>query len=195
MMPDGLTITRKPGRVDWQQQHSEPCTRVACALFVGFAIISALLCGSIANAEETVLRDIPGITTADQFPGACVDCHVNMPDRKMDVRIGTLMKQWYEKVDPKIVKRVQTTMPGGRALKGRHPVLPADGLRDIPASCRSCHRSASREAPPLGPMLHVLHLTGGAENHYIKLFGGACTYCHKFDAGTGQWKLPSGPEK
>jgi len=195
-MLNRLTITSKLAVVGWVQQHSEPCVAILRKILCVFAIFSALVSASVAHTEETAVREIPGITAADRFPSGCVDCHVNMPDRKMDVRIGTLMRKWYNKVDPKVVERTQATVPGGgRGLTGRHPVLPDGSLRDIPASCRSCHRNDATAAPPLGPMLHALHLRGGAENHYIKLFGGECTHCHKLDARTGRWKLPSGPEK
>jgi hypothetical protein len=40
------------------------------------------------------LPQIPGVTAPDQFPRGCVDCHVNRPDLKMDVRISTIMRQW-----------------------------------------------------------------------------------------------------
>jgi hypothetical protein len=44
-------------------------------------------------------------------------------------------------------------------------------------------------------MVHLIHLTGGQENHYIAIFQGECTHCHKFNPNTGKWFLPSGTEK
>jgi len=29
----------------------------------------------------------------------------------------------------------------------------------------------------------------------MTLFQGECTHCHKLDAMTGKWSMPSGPEK
>lgn len=45
-------------------------------------------------------RQIPGVNAEDRFPDGCVSCHINMPDRKMDTRISTLMTQWNESVAP-----------------------------------------------------------------------------------------------
>jgi len=44
-------------------------------------------------------------------------------------------------------------------------------------------------------MLHALHLTGGKDNHFLTIFQGGCTNCHKFDAASARWTVPSGPEK
>jgi hypothetical protein len=59
----------------------------------------------------------------------------------------------------------------------------------------TCHSKRSKTAPPLAALLHLVHFTGGDENHFLTIFQGECTYCHKFDTKTGVWKIPSGPEK
>jgi hypothetical protein len=43
-------------------------------------------------------------------------------------------------------------------------------------------------------MAHPVHLTGGDENHFMTLFQGECTHCHKLDRATGAWSIPSAPE-
>ena len=141
------------------------------------------------------MSEIPGITSEDRFPGGCVDCHVKMPDRSMDVRLSAQMRPWYREVDRRVLDRLEPMQPRGAARVGPHPVLQPDVFRDVPASCRACHVSGADAAPSLGPMLHLLHLTGGRENHFMTLFGGECTHCHKLDPGTGRLSLPSGPEK
>ncbi len=139
-------------------------------------------------------REIPGITAKDAFPGGCVDCHIYWKDMDLDTRFSTHMKQWSEKVDPKLLARVQPFAPEGLTLKGKHPAATAS-LKDIPAACLKCHSKTSKMAPPFGRMLHGIHLGGGKESPYLTFFQGECTHCHKLDLKTGTWSMPSGPEK
>jgi hypothetical protein len=117
-----------------------------------------------------------------------------MPDMKLDVRLSTLMGQWTEKVDPVLLAKAQAAAPQGLVLKGKHPNA-AGSLKDVPARCLTCHSKASTTAPPFSRMLHRIHLTGGGENHFMTLFQGECTHCHKLDATSGGWTLPSGAER
>jgi len=139
-------------------------------------------------------RKIPGINAEDRFPGGCVDCHLNYTDMKMDTRISTLMKQWTTAVDPKLLAKAQATAPSGMTLKGKHPNVDAS-LKDIPSGCLKCHAKGSKTAPPFSRMLHAFHLSGGEENHFMTMFQGECTHCHKIDVSTGEWSMRSGPEK
>jgi hypothetical protein len=146
-----------------------------------------------ASAATPAVRKIPGINVADPYPKACVDCHVNRPS--MDARLGTQMQQWMAgKVNPALLATVQGSAPAGLKLKGKHPDA-ADALDDVPAACAECHSDDSKKAPPLAGMVHRIHLTGGDKNHFMTEFQGECTYCHKLDAATGAWTVPSGPEK
>lgn len=64
-------------------------------VFASMAVIAGPAAGAppeSGTAPAPVLRPIPGITAEDPFPRGCVDCHVNMPDRNMDVRLSTLMR-------------------------------------------------------------------------------------------------------
>jgi hypothetical protein len=139
-------------------------------------------------------RAIPGITAKDEYPRPCVDCHLNYVEQKTDLRFSTLVKQWNEKVEPALLKKVTGSAPPGLTLKGKHPVA-AGALRNIPAGCLPCHGSASKMAPSFARMMHAIHLTGGRDNLFLTLFQGECTHCHKLNAITGQWSLPSGPER
>jgi hypothetical protein len=38
-------------------------------------------------------------------------------------------------------------------------------------------------------------LTGGTNNVFVTTFKGDCTHCHKLDAKTGAWSMPSGAEQ
>jgi hypothetical protein len=42
--------------------------------------------------------------------------------------------------------------------------------------------------------MHTVHLTG-AKNEFVASYKSDCTACHKLNATTGEWTLPSGPEK
>jgi hypothetical protein len=139
-------------------------------------------------------RQIPGLTVEDKFPNGCVDCHINMPDIKQDERISTLMSRWNKNVEAKLLKKAQAVASADVTLKGIHP--PASGsLKNIPAACTTCHSKTSRTAPPFAALLHAIHLTGGNDNHFLTIFQGECTHCHKMNVTTGVWTMPSGQEK
>jgi hypothetical protein len=167
------------------------------------AFMASLLLGNLARAQAPgspggpplpPARSIPAINAEDRFPRACVDCHVNRPDINLDVRLSTLMGRWTENVDQGLLAKAQATAPQSVVLKGKHP--PATGaLKSIPAGCLTCHSRVSKTAPPFSRMMHRIHLTGGGENHFMTLFQGECTHCHKLDAATGAWTLPSGAER
>jgi hypothetical protein len=166
------------------------------ALSVSMVVIAASAADAPPGAgtqAAPALRPIPGITAEDPFPRGCVDCHVNMPDRKMDARFSTLMKQWESAVDPALLARVQPFAPSGVVLKGKHPKFNV-AAADIPTSCISCHAAQRKAAPAFDRMIHGLHLTGGEKNHFLVEFQGQCTYCHKLDAASGAWSLGHGKE-
>ena len=139
-------------------------------------------------------RKIPGITAPDPHPHACVDCHINYPEMNLDARFSTQMAQWNEKVEPGLLAKAQASAPEGMILQGRHPNVPGV-FYDIPASCLVCHRKDSPVSPPFAQMIHSIHLTGGNENHFLTIYQGECTHCHKLDLSTGRWTIPSAPEK
>jgi hypothetical protein len=146
-----------------------------------------------AAAKAPVARKIPGINATDPYPKACVDCHVNKPPS--DARLSTQLQQWMSgKVSPALLATVQGSAPAGLKLKGKHPDA-TDALDDVPTACADCHSEDSKKAPPLAGMVHRIHLVGGDKNHFMTEFQGECTSCHKLDAATGAWSVPSGPEK
>jgi len=65
---------------------------------------------------------------------------------------------------------------------------------EFPKACLERHAATLTTAPPLGRLLHGLHLVGGAGNHFLSLFQGKCTHRHKLDPATGVWSLGSGTE-
>ncbi|MDM7916972.1 MAG: hypothetical protein ACE15D_18005 [Candidatus Eisenbacteria bacterium] len=139
-------------------------------------------------------RHIPGITTPDQFPGACVDCHVNMPEQNLDVRLSTMMGAWTAgNVEPRLIEKAKAHAPAGVTITGKHPSVPGS-LNEIPGACLQCHGKDSKVAPAFATMLHDIHLTGGDDNHFLTLFQGECTHCHKLDAANTSWSIPNGKE-
>ena len=163
------------------------------------ALLALVSAGSASRAAESAQpvpppqRKIPGITAPDQFPGACVSCHVVMPDGQ-DVRISILVGKMTAGVSPELLSLAQRSMPTGTKLKGRHPEV-EDSFEDIPAACLDCHGADSRKAPPFNRMLHAIHLETRKGNHFLAMFQGECTHCHKLDAKSGEMRIPSGPEK
>lgn len=168
---------------------------------IGAALLIAAVGAPPVNAEPATAaappapRQIPGLTVADTHPGACVDCHVVYRDRGMDKRLSVALKKWTDgEVERGLLALTRTSALAGMAIKGRHPEA-ADSLDDIPAACLDCHDDAAGKAPPFSRLIHLVHLTGGAQNHFVSVFQGECTLCHKLDGRTGVWSIPSGPEK
>lgn len=128
----------------------------------------------------------------DPFPRACVSCHVVLPDK--DTRFSTAMARWQEAVDPALLRYAQAAMTEGGAPRGKHPASGAD-FEDIPASCQRCHGLMTAEAPDFARLIHLIHLEGGEQNHFLSIFQGDCRHCHKLDPSSGRWAVPSGPEE
>lgn len=146
-----------------------------------------------APQAEQALPDIPGITSEDPKPHSCIDCHKNYPGQ-FDGRLTTAVKAWTTKVDPEILDKAQRTMPPGVKLQGKHPDV-LGFVKIIPTDCLMCHAGKSEKVPQFRKLIHLIHLTGGKENHFITHYGGKCTYCHKLDQNTGTWGFGSGPEQ
>ena len=167
-------------------------------LLLGVAVWLILATLHEVNAAEPEtnppLRNIPGITADDMFPMGCVNCHLNFIDRNMDTRISTSLAKWEAGVEPKLLEKAQAATPKETVLTGKHPFA-AESLADIPNACIQCHGSMSQNAPDFSQLVHLIHLTGGQENHYIAIFQGECTHCHKLNSSSGKWFTPSGNEK
>lgn len=148
--------------------------------------------GSLRAAPPAV-RPIPGITAKDVYPSACVACHIRQPDGT-DTRISTLMARWNGQADAKRLLMMQALAPKGVTLKGKHVSL-ASAVKDIPASCAKCHTPQSKIAPPLGALIHVIHLSRGEESRFVTQYQGECTHCHKLNKSAGTWSVPNGAEK
>ncbi len=174
--------------------------RLGSALFL-MALVAVLAGRGVAqqaspgaSPEPPPVRKIPAITAPDEFPRACVDCHVDRPEKKTDERLSTLIAQWNKAVDPALLAKARASAPKGMALKGRHPKV-GTALGSVPARCMKCHTATSKTAPPFARLIHRIHLVGGDKNHFLTQFQGECTHCHKLNIETGGWSVPSGAEK
>jgi hypothetical protein len=139
-------------------------------------------------------RPIPGITTEDLFPNGCVDCHINYTDMNLDTRLSTILARWSEAVEPAVLDAARGIAGPDIALTGVHPRVD-QVLVDIPAACFGCHQDGAKGVVPLVPLLHKLHLGGGNEGVFLRLFQGECTHCHKLDKASGRWQVPSARER
>lgn len=167
---------------------------VSRMVFIALGVAALIAAPQEGPPNPPLPRAIPGLTAPDAFPGGCVDCHVNMPGLKMDTRLSVRMRVWQSGADPLFLDKVKAYAPEGMVLTGKHPKAD-EALSDIPNGCLKCHSQESRTAPPFARMIHGLHLTGGEKNHYLSLFQGECTHCHKLDPQTGAWAFASGAEK
>ena len=168
---------------------------VAYQRLASVVVILSLCAPSLCAAQDAQppeLQAIPGITADDDFPTACVSCHVLLPDGK-DVRLSTLMQQWEVEVDSILLAEARSAAPPGLVLTGKHPEAQAS-LQSIPLGCTTCHGRDASLAPPFSRLMHRIHLVGGEANHFVSMFGGECTHCHKFDPEYGAWSIPTGPE-
>ena len=131
----------------------------------------------------------------DLFPKGCVSCHTVDKAKGADHRISTALAQWTGgKIDADLLAKSKASMPAGVTLKGKHPAA-EDALEDIPGACLDCHDPGSKKAPPFSQLLHLVHLVGGTDNAFVTNFKGDCAHCHKLNAQTGVWSMPSGAEQ
>lgn len=155
---------------------------------------SILISLSLTTATAVVAVVPATAHAADAIPNACVSCHIVDKATAKDHRLSTALKAWSAgKIDAELLAQTKASMPAGVAAKGKHPSA-ADSLEEIPALCMDCHDAGSKKAPPFTRLMHLVHLTG-ARNEFVTTFKGDCTACHKLDAKTGEWSIPSGPEK
>lgn len=167
---------------------------VTAALLAAVTGLPAVAADPAAAGSPAAPRSMQGLPAVDTHPGACVDCHVAYPERGMDARLSVQLAEWTRgEVAPRLLQLAQASAPRGALIKGRHPES-SDSLDDVPNACLDCHDKEAREAPSFARLTHLVHLEGGAQNHFMTVFRGECTLCHKLDTRTGQWSVPSGPE-
>lgn len=148
-----------------------------------------------AKPAPPAARKIPGLTAEDTHPKACIDCHVNHPEMNLDARLSTIVRGLTQQVDPKMLAKTMAAATYPSKIQGRHPPVVDTTFNDIPNACLKCHGPKFQAAPRFVRLMHLIHLVGGQENHFMTLYQGECTLCHKLDQKTGTWSIPSGAEK
>jgi len=146
-----------------------------------------------SDAAPPGLAEMPGLTVEDRFPRGCVDCHINMPQINQDERLSSVMSNWTLQVPPEILKKTRLVVGNDKPLKGRHP-RSDQMFQAIPRNCLNCHENGSGSIVPIIPLIHLIHLSGGEKNHYLSLFEGQCTHCHKLEPNTGTMTVPIADE-
>lgn len=153
-----------------------------------------ILAGSLLLTGLCVLPTV-GNAAVDPYPNGCVSCHVLDKSKGKDERLSVALKQWTAgKIEPGLLAKSKASSPAGLTLKGKHPAAD-DSLEDIPGACLDCHDTGSKKAPPFARLLHLVHLVGGTNNAYVTTYKSDCMSCHKLSTQTGEWSMPSGPEK
>jgi hypothetical protein len=127
-------------------------------------LLAAVLGLTAASNDSTVL--LPGITTKDEHPNGCVDCHIKVND-KQDYRLVNL---------PTLVKG--------------HPDI-SKIVKKLPDGCMLCHNGKGK-APKLPLVLHKVHFKGGMDNHFVANYQGQCLNCHQLNLETGEMTVKSG---
>ena len=112
--------------------------------------------------------ELPGITTADESPNGCVDCHKNTTG-EVEIRMDIAMKE----ID-------------------KHPDVTRI-TRTIPDDCLMCHK-ANAPAGALSPLTHKNHYSDPDENLFIDDHQGQCLACHALNIATGEMTVKSGPK-
>ena len=153
-----------------------------------------LLASSLLAATLVAIPTM-GSAAVDPSPNGCVSCHVLDKSKGVDERLSVKLQEWTAgKIEPGLLAQSKASSPAGLTLKGKHPAA-EDSLEDIPGACLDCHDPGSKKAPPFARLLHLVHLSGGVNNTYVTKFKSDCMHCHKLNTQTGEWTMPSGPEK
>ncbi|MFQ5834507.1 MAG: cytochrome c3 family protein [bacterium] len=174
--------------------------RVVLAAFLAGGVMLLIVGGTafitFGQEEQPKVPEIPGITVEDAKPQGCVDCHRKVsPER--DYRLTVHAEEWTKEVPSELLKKAQAAAPPGVTMKGKHPEIGAV-ITTIPKDCLTCHSEQTAKtigAPPFVRLLHLIHLVGGEENHFVTNYQGQCTHCHSLNKATGEWTIKSGKEQ
>jgi cytochrome c5 len=135
---------------------------LAVILTVGLAGVIVALTAAAASAPV-----LPGITSKDNYPNGCVDCHKK--DGATDNRLNAVLAK----------------------IKG-HPDI-SKVVKTIPADCEMCHKGGTGKAPLIAQVAHEFHYKEAATNVFVTTYGGQCLNCHALVVDTGVMKTKPGP--
>lgn len=178
---------------------------IIVALTVSFGVGLVVLMN-----EKSPAPQIPGITTPDETPGGCVDCHKPFPDLGRDTRLSISILKWAKEGAPEEIMTVAAAVWPHVKLTGQHPL---GGPMFAWQSCISCHPGRTPEQPssclfchdhnserPLDRIVHVIHYitsprVTGERADFLTVYGGFCTHCHSLTLETGRTALKKGFEE
>ena len=136
-------------------------------IILGFCLLAGFLAVVVTLMAATApLVLLPGITSKDENPNGCVDCHKILAN-KQDYRLTISLAQ----------------------VKG-HPDI-TKIVKKVPSDCAMCHKAGSN-APALNTLVHKVHYSQPLENPFIATYKGSCLNCHSLDAASGEMKVKSG---
>ena len=126
----------------------------------------AFLGGAVALSAQSA--DLPGLTTKDDYPHGCVDCHNGLGGDRAPLVTAELAKI---SGHPKIDKLVKT----------------------VPNDCVTlCHKVGGK-GPVFNLAMHTVHFQKPAENRFVTVNEGYCLDCHFLNVATGEMNEKSGP--
>jgi len=140
--------------------------RTVLCLVVGLAVFGGTVAVSAQSAADSAF--LPGITTKDEHPSGCVDCHISQGEGK-DYRVPAELAKITG--HPKIDKIVKT----------------------VPKDCLICHKNGPKP-PVFSQAMHKVHFRNPKGNAFIAVYKGACLNCHSLDIDTGVMSVKSGPK-
>lgn len=153
----------------------------------------------MVGAQQTGVPAWPGITTTDDKPNGCMDCHRLTANR--DLRLSTTLRLWATQGSPKeAINVAQAVFPRATVLLGRHPDVTqiiTTGAVPIPTQCIACHKSQGR---PITAVIHLLHLSQNPDFvskrfTFTERSGNNCTSCHAVNVNTGPMTIKAGTEQ
>lgn len=128
---------------------------------IALTIVLSVILVAADNDSSPLL---PGLTSADEFPNGCVDCHKkDSSARAINVILADL---------------------------DDHPNVAAM-MKTIPDSCNMCHKEGG-SAEPL--QSHKIHYEDPHSNKFVVEFDGSCLHCHRLNISDNSMALKSGPK-
>lgn len=137
------------------------------ALMLAAVLVLALSLDA-AGAPAASVPFLPGLTSVDDHPRGCVDCHIDAGEGR-DYRLNRTVN----------------------AIKNHPSITNAFRNANIPDSCIMCHKEGSKLGS-LGKNLHRAHYANLLKSPFVSSYQGSCLNCHRLDLSTGAMALKSG---
>ena len=133
------------------------------SLLVAMSVFAIFL--TLVWAQDT--PSLPGITTSDDYPNGCIDCH-RESGADGDSRINILL----DKIGHVNVSAM---------------------TNNIPQDCMICHKEGTSTGG-LSLQTHSAHYQNPSENKFVTEQQGQCLACHALNSATGEMTMKGGPK-